>query len=89
MYFAEKGRVLTQAEYIDAPDKPISFHGIRNVFRAYSRAILMLERNEPELWKMIYTPKKQAEPKPIIAPKPTIVVPPAKVVEKREDGKDI
>jgi len=104
MYFAEKGRVLSQQEYIDSKDKPIPFSGIRNVFRSYSRALTMLEKAEPELSRMSMKPKpelpkvKIEKPK-IEVPKPQpvkIEVPkpappkaePAKA-EVKEDGKDI
>lgn len=70
MYFAEKGKVLTQAEYIKAKDKPVTFWGIRNVFRSYSRMAEMLENNEPDLFALI---GKKEEPKPV-APKPAPVV---------------
>ncbi len=70
MYFAEKGKVLTQAEYIKAEDKPVTFWGIRNVFRNYSRMTEMLKANEPDLYALI---GKKEEPKPV-APKPAPVV---------------
>lgn len=67
MYFAEKGKVLTQREYIEAADKPVPFSGIRNVFRSYSRMISMLERAQPDLYALI---GKKEEPKPApVAPK--------------------
>jgi hypothetical protein len=85
MFFAEKGKVLSQQEYIDATDKPIPFSGVRNVFRSYSRAVQMIERNEPDLWELIHAPKapkvEAAKPTPKVAvPKPT---------KSKEDGKDI
>ena len=73
MYFAEKGKVLTQREYIEAEDKPVPFSGIRNVFRSYSRMISMLERAQPDLYALI---GKKEEPKPApVAPKPAPVAP--------------
>jgi len=69
MYFAEKGKVLTQAEYIEQKDKPVPLSGIRNVFRSYSRMLSMLERNQPDLYALI---GKKEEPKPApVAPKVT------------------
>ena len=75
MYFSEKNEILSQQDYIDSPDKPIPFSGIRNVFRAYSRMIVMLHTEQPELLSMIEKKKeKLAAPKPVtpIAPKPAI-----------------
>jgi len=67
MYFAEKNKVLTQAEYIKAEDKPITFSGIRNVFRSYSRMVEMLQANEPDLYALI---GKKEVPAPVpVAPK--------------------
>ena len=63
MYFAEKGKVLTQNEYIDSEDKPVLFSGIRRVFRSYSRMIEMLKRSEPELFELA-TKKPEVQPKP-------------------------
>jgi len=88
MYFAEKGKVLSQQEYIDATDKPIPFSGIRNVFRSYSRAVVMVERSEPELWEMIKAPKATVTPKVEVA-KPTVKVEVPKAIKSKEDGKDI
>lgn len=97
MFFAEKGKVLSQAEYIEATDKPVLLSNIRRIFRSYSRMVIMLERNEPELWLMATKPKlpevKIEKPK-IEVPKPKpvkIEVPkaePAKA-EVKEDGKNI
>lgn len=96
MYFAEKGKVLTQNEYIEALDKPVPFSGIRNVFRSYSRAVQMIEKNEPELWAMIHAPAVQEPPKVTIAEtpkvtpaKPTIKVAVPKPTTSKSDGKDI
>lgn len=73
MYFAEKGKVLSQQEYIDSPDKPVPFSGIRRVFRSYSRAVAMLERAEPELAKMSLKPPPEL-PK-VVVEKPKIEIP--------------
>lgn len=67
MYFAEKGKVLTKKEYVDATDKPVLFSGIRKVFRSYSRMVLMLERNQPELFEFtnseeVETPEPTKDP---------------------------
>ena len=70
IYFAEKGKVLTQQEYIDSKDKPLPFSGIRNVFRSYSKMVAMLARAQPELLEMT---------KPVKA-KPTVVAPVAPVL---------
>lgn len=88
MYFAEKGKVLTQNEYIEAADKPIPFSGVRNVFRSYSRAVQMIEKNEPELWDMIHAPAVQETPK-VTPAKPTIKVAVPKPTTSKADGKDI
>lgn len=69
MYFAEKGKVMTQAEYISATDKPVLFSGIRRVFRSYSRMLEMLKRTHPELIELANKkpePVKKVEP---VAPK--------------------
>ena len=88
MYFAEKGKIMTQDEYIKQDDIPVSLHGIRNVGRSYSRAIIMMEREHPDLMKLIEKKKEEAArpvpapepaPKPIApkAPKPKAAVKPA------------
>ena len=87
MFFAEKGEVLSQSDYVDCKDKPVLLSGIRRVFRSYSRMLVMLERNEPELWLMATNPKPKIEmPKPqpvkIEVPKPV-------KTEVKKDGKDI
>jgi len=89
MFFAEKGEVLSQPDYIKCADKPVLLSGIRRVFRSYSRMLVMLERNEPELWLLATNPKpkmKMEMPKPqpvkIEVPKPV-------KTEVKKDGKDI
>lgn len=49
IFFAEHGP-MTSAEYASHPERPLTPTALRSVFRSYSRAIRMLERNEPELW---------------------------------------
>lgn len=91
MFFAEKGKVLTQKEYIDSPDKPVLFSGIRRVFRSYSRMLEMLKRQEPELFAMTGK-KEQPKPAPVAKPvepkepkpKPAAVKPAVKPAEKVE-----
>ena len=70
MYFAEKGKIMTQDEYIKADDKPVLLSGIRNVGRSYSRAIVMMKGAHPELMELIEKKKEEAA-KPAPAPKPT------------------
>ncbi len=71
MYFAEKGKVMDQAEYIKQTDKPVALTGIRNVGRSYSRAIIMMQKAHPELMELIAKKKAEAEkPKPVPAPAP-------------------
>ena len=87
MFFAEKGKVLSQPDYVKCTDKPVLLSGIRRVFRSYSRMLVMLERNEPELWLIATNPKPKIEmPKPqpvkIEVPKPV-------KTEVKKDGKDI
>jgi hypothetical protein len=80
MYFAEKGKELTSAEYINALDKPILFSNIRSIFRNYSRMVEMVKRQEPEL--MEFTVKKE-QPKPApVVPATPVVPKPAPVVPK-------
>jgi hypothetical protein len=87
MYFAEKGKVLTQAEYINAKDKPVPFSGIRRVFRSYSRMLDMIKRNQPELLEFatkkpepvvkapeVKVPEFKTPVPPKVAVKPTTVV---------------
>ena len=69
-YFAEKGKVMTAQEYIDAKDKPIRFADLRRIFRSYSKLMEMLERDQPDLFKLAV---KKEQPKP--APKPAAVEP--------------
>ena len=76
MYFAEKGKVLTQAEYVDSKDKPIALSGIRNVFRSYSRMISMLERNQPDLYALIGKKEEPVAPKPAPVAAPKVSTPP-------------
>ena len=87
MFFAEKGKVLSQPDYVKCTEQPVLLSGIRRVFRSYSRMLVMLERNEPELWLMATNPKPKIErPKPqpvkIEVPKPV-------KTEVKKDGKDI
>lgn len=73
MYFAEKGKILTQEEYLKQDDKPVRLSGIRNVGRSYSRAIEMMKRAHPELMDLIEKKKEEAakpKPTPPKAPKP-------------------
>ena len=73
MYFAEKGKIMTQEEYLKQDDKPVLLSGIRNVGRSYSRAIEMMKRAHPELIELIEKKKVEAaKPKstPPKAPKP-------------------
>ena len=73
MYFAEKGKIMTQEEYLNQDDKPILLSGIRNVGRSYSRAIEMMKRAHPELMELIEKKKEEAakpKPTPPKAPKP-------------------
>ena len=73
MYFAEKGKIMTQAEYIKQTDKPVMLTGIRNVGRSYSRAIIMMQKAHPELMELIEKKKAEAakpKPKPKPAPAP-------------------
>jgi hypothetical protein len=74
MYFAEKGKIMTQDEYIKQDDKPVMLSGIRNVGRSYSRAIEMMKGAHPELMTLIEKKKAEAaiktEPKPAPAPAP-------------------
>ena len=71
MFFAEKGKVLEQAEYLKQDDRPIPLSHIRRIFRSYSRMIVMLEKNEPELWLMATKPAlpevkiEMPKPKPV------------------------
>jgi hypothetical protein len=71
MYFAEKGAILTQAEYVEQTDKPMLLSSIRNVGRSYSRAIDMMKRAHPDLLSTIEKKKVEAaKPVPAPAPKP-------------------
>ena len=91
MYFAEKGKIFTQEEYLKQPDKPIRLSGIRNVGRSYSRAIEMVKKAHPELLKMAEKKKEAPVQKPVApkAPKPVtpkVAVKPA--VKPAVKGKD-
>ena len=87
MYFAEKGKIMTQKEYVDQADKPIKVSSIRRVARSYSRALVMMQQAHPELMELIE--KNQAEaakPAPVIVPKPAVkaeVKPAVKPVVKK------
>jgi len=71
MYFAEKGKIMTQDEYVKQTDKPVMLTGIRNVGRSYSRAIIMMQKAHPELMELIAKKKAEAaKPKPAPAPAP-------------------
>lgn len=70
MYFAEKGKVMTQEEYIKAEDKPVSFSGVRSVGRSYSRAIEMMKGAHPELLELIEKKKETVKPVAPKVPKP-------------------
>lgn len=63
LYFAEKGKVLTQKEYIAAKDVPVKFNKVREIMRSYSRALEIVEASEPELWALATTPAKPKEVK--------------------------
>ncbi len=75
MYFAEKGKIMTQDEYVKQADKPVMLAGVRNVGRSYSRAIIMMQKAHPELMELLEKKKAEAakpkpKPKPAPAPKP-------------------
>tara|TARA_R110000744_G_C19108275_1_gene534419 strand:+ start:393 stop:659 length:267 start_codon:yes stop_codon:yes gene_type:complete len=71
MYFAEKGKIMTQDEYLKQADKPVMLNGIRNVGRSYSRTIVMMQQAHPELMELIEKKKVEAaKPVPAPAPKP-------------------
>jgi hypothetical protein len=86
LYFAEKGKVLDQKEYIAAKDTPVKFSKVREIMRSYSRCLEVIQASEPELWDMATKPKKVEPakpapevkveaPKPPPVPKPKIEVP--------------
>ncbi len=93
MYFAEKGKIMDQKEYIAAADKPVTYSGVRNVARSYSRAIEMVKKAHPELLELIEkkkvedakpkTPPKAPKPAPVPTPKvePKAAVKPAPAVK--------
>ena len=101
MYFAEKGKILTQIEYNEQSDKPINMHGIRNVGRSYSHAVEMTKRAHPELLKMTEKKKEPAPvipkpvpqvPKPAVKPAPKAAVKPAPkpaVIEGKDDEQNL
>jgi len=84
MYFAEKGKIMNQQEYLDAADKPVSFSGVRSVGRSYSRAIEMVKKAHPELLEMAEKKKEEAV-KPVAPkvpkPAPKAAVKPAPAVK--------
>ena len=66
-YFAEKGKVLTVAEYKAADDRPIRYMVAMRPFGSWSRMQSMLRRNFPEQWEATQVPAPAPAPKP--APK--------------------
>lgn len=86
LYFAEKGKVLTQKEYIAEKDVPVKFNKVREILRSYSRALELVESCEPELWDLASNPAPKPEVK-VEAPKPPPVQRPKIEVPKVEVSK--
>ena len=81
-YFIEKGKVMTQEEYLDQTDKPVLLSGIRNVARNYASAIKKMHAQNPDLLTLINKRKEEKAPKP--APKVKPAIKPA-VKEDKDD----
>lgn len=86
LYFAEKGKVLTQKEYIAANDAPVKFNKVREILRSYSRGLELIQSQEPELWDLANNPVPKPEVK-VEAPKPPPVQRPKIEVPKVEVSK--
>ena len=67
-YFAEKGKVMTVAEYKAADDRPIRYMVAKRPFGSWSRMQSMLRRNFPEQWEAA-NPASTPAPAPTPAPK--------------------
>ena len=76
MYFAERGKILTQNEYVDSPDKPVPLSGVRRVFRSYSRMVEMVKRAQPDLIDLA-----TKKPEPVVVKAPEVKVPQVKVAD--------
>jgi hypothetical protein len=80
-YFTDKGKILTQEEYIEAEDKPYLFSGIRKVFRSYPHMLGMLKQADFKVKQPVKHKEEHGTTpiKPIVQPKPAAAVKPAGV----------
>ena len=74
-YFADKGSLLSVAEYKAAEDKPMRYMVAKRPFGSWSRMTQMVQTNFPDQWA-----KANSETAP--APAPKTAVAPKKAVSK-------
>ena len=82
-YFADKGKMMTPAEYKAMEDKPIRFMVAKRPFGSWARMQGMIRANFPAQWAVANKlPIAEAEPapKPAAAPKAK-----AKVADEAEE----
>ena len=68
-YFADKGSILSVAEYKAAEDKPMRYMVAKRPFGSWHRMISMVKRNFPEQWAKPQAPAPAPTPAPKAAPK--------------------
>jgi len=71
-YFADKGSILSVAEYKAAEDKPMRYMVAKRPFGSWHRMSSMVKSNFPEQWEAanpVSTPAPAPTPAPKAAPK--------------------
>ena len=68
-YFADKGSLLSVAEYKAAEDKPMRYMIAKRPFGSWHRMTSMVKTNFPEQWAKTQVPAPAPTPAPKAAPK--------------------
>ena len=68
-YFADKGSLLSVAEYKAAEDKPMRYMVAKRPFGSWHRMTSMVKSNFPEQWAKTQVPAPAPTPAPKAAPK--------------------
>ncbi len=74
-YFALKGKIYTQLEYVNAPDQPVPGFIIKRLFKTYDG--MMTDFKKTSYWTELNKPAPKAVPKPAPKPAPKKAVKPA------------
>lgn len=68
-YFADKGKIMSIAEYKAAEDRPIRYMLAKRPFGSWNRMTSMVKTNFPEQWAKTQAPAPAPTPAPKAAPK--------------------